>query len=117
MEKKNRKRDIQLVFRVTADEKQFIREKMQALDMTNFREYARRMLIKGYIVHVDYTELKALSAELQKIDVNIRQILRCIDKTGSKAYFADSEHIRAKMVENWDMVRKEMREMLRLSQK
>ena len=116
MEKQNRKRDIQLVFRVTAEEKAFIQEKMRSIGMTNFREYARRMFIKGYIVNIDWTEIKSLSAELQKIDVNIRQILKHVGKM-SDAYTADTEYIKAKLGENWDIVRAEMREMLRLSQK
>ena len=116
MENQNRKRDVQLVFRVTAEEKAFIQEKMRSIGMTNFREYARRMFIKGYIVNIDWTEIKNLSVELQKIDVNIRQILRHVDKTGA-LYAADAEEIRTKMCECWDVIRAEMRDMLRLSQK
>ena len=80
---------------------------MRIIGITNFREYARRMATKGYIINIDYSEIKALAAELQRIDVNIRQILRCADKMGSEAYSTDIERIRAKMVENWDMIRKE----------
>jgi hypothetical protein len=110
----NRKRDIQIVFRVTAEEKAFIQEKMRSIGMTNLREYARQMTTKGYIVNVDCTEIKSLSAELQKIDVNIKQILRHIDNMGGTAYAADAERIRATMAENWDMVRGLFREALKL---
>ena len=113
----NRKRDIQIVFRVTAEEKAFIQEKMYSIGMTNFREYARQMAAKGYIVNVDCTEIKNLSAELQKIDVNVRQILRHVDNMGGTAYAADAERIRATMAENWDMVRGLFREALVLGSK
>jgi len=116
MENQNRKRDIQLVFRVTAEEKAFIQEKMQSIGMTNFREYARRMITKGHIINVDSTEIKNLSAKLQRIDVSVRQILRHVDRMGA-AYAADAEDIRAKMDESWDMVRGLFREALKLSQK
>jgi hypothetical protein len=53
MEKQNRKRDIQLVFKVTEKEKQLIQEKMRLCGMTNFRAYARAMATKGYIVNID----------------------------------------------------------------
>ena len=43
MENQNRKRDIQIVFRVTAEERAFIQEKMRSIGITNFREYARQM--------------------------------------------------------------------------
>jgi len=115
MEKQNRKRDIQIVFRVSAEEKGLIQEKMRSIGMTNFREYARQMFTKGYIVNVDHTEIKNLSAELQKIDVNIRQILKHVDTLG-EAYAADTDKIRAKMSSNWDIVRGLLREALKLSQ-
>ena len=117
MGKQNRKRDIQIVFRVTADEKAFIQKKMRSIGMTNFREYARQMATKGYVINVDTTEIKNLSAELQKIDVNVRQILRHVDKMDGTAHVASAESIRVKMAENWDMVRELFREALRLSQK
>ena len=117
MEKQNRKRDIQLVFRVSAEEKAFIQEKMRSIGMTNFREYACQMATKGYVINVDPTEIKNLSAELQKIDVNVRQILRHVDRMGGAAYVNDAESIREKMAENWDMVRELFREALMLGSK
>jgi hypothetical protein len=86
--------------------------------MTNFNAYARKMLKKGYIVRVDVTELKNLSAELQKIDVNIRQILRHVDTLG-EPYAADATanfagELRQKMKECWDMVRQLFKESSRL---
>ena len=113
----NRKRDIQIVFRVTAEENAFIQEKMRSIGMTNFREYARQMATKGYIVNADCTEIKSLSAELQKIDVNIKQILRHVDNMSGTAYAADAERIRAIMAENWDIVRGLFREALKLGSK
>ena len=42
----------------------------------NFGAYARKMLIDGYIIVVDYTEQKKLAAEINKIGVNINQIAK-----------------------------------------
>ena len=104
----NRKRKIQLLFRVTAKEKGLIHQKMDLLDMANFSKYAREMMIKGYIVNVDVSELKNLAAELQKIDVNLRQILRHVDTLGAP-YAADAAELRSKMKDCWGIVRKEFR--------
>ena len=71
--------------------------------MKNFQEYARRMATKGYIVDVDGTDLKSVAAELQKIDVNLRQILRYVDTLGP-AYATDAAELRQKMKENHDML-------------
>ena len=104
MEKQNRKRGKQLLFRVTAEEKKLIQEKMRLVDMANFNAYARQMLKKGYIASADPSELKSLAAELQKIAVNIKQILRHVDTMGA-ACAADAEEIRQKLNECWDAVR------------
>jgi hypothetical protein len=113
MEKQNRKRSIQLLFRVTPEEKKLIQEKMRLVGVTNFREYARQMATKGYIVNTDPSEIKNLAAELQKITVNIRQILRHADTMG-ELYAADSEEIRQKLNECWDIQRQLFKEALRL---
>ena len=43
--------------------------------MDNFGAYARKMLIDGYVVKTDYTTIKNLIKEINKIGVNINQIL------------------------------------------
>ena len=44
---------------------------MEMIGTENFGAYARKMLIDGYIIVVDYTEQKKLAAEINKIGVNI----------------------------------------------
>jgi len=114
MEKQNRKRDIQLLFRVTPEEKKLIQEKMCLAGITNMRAYMREMMAKGYIVNADPSVIKSLAAELQKITVNIKQILRHTDMMG-ELYAADSEEIRQKLNECWDMQRQLFKEFMRLT--
>jgi len=113
MEKQNRTRNIQMLFRVTAEEKRLIQEKMRLVNMANMREYMRKMLTKGYIISVDYTELKNLAAELQKITVNMRQILKYVDTLGAP-YAADAEEIRRNIDECWDLMRQLFKEAMKL---
>jgi len=56
MEKQNRTRNLQMLFRVTLQEKELIREKMRLLHMDNMQAYMRQMAIKGYMVAADYSE-------------------------------------------------------------
>ena len=113
MEKQNRKRDIQLLFRVTPEEKKLIQEKMSLAGMTNMRAYMREMMTKGYIINADPSGIKSLAAELQKITVNIKQVLRHADTMG-ELYAADSEEIRQKLAECLDMQRQLFKEFMRL---
>jgi hypothetical protein len=78
-----RKRTVQVKFRVTEAERDLILEKMRLLHTDNIAAYMRKMAIAGYILAVDYSELKALAAEIQKIGVNVNQIARWVNATGS----------------------------------
>ena len=82
--------------------------------MNNMQAYMREMATKGYIVDTDVTELKNFSAELQKIDVNIKQILRHVDTLG-EPYAADAAYLRQKQKECWDMVRQLFKEAVKLT--
>jgi len=114
MEKQNRTRNIQMLFRVTTKEKELIQEKMRLVRMSNMQSYMRQMAIKSYIVDTDVSELKNLAAELQKITVNFRQILKHVDTMGV-AYAADAEEIRQKIDECWDMQRQLFKEATKFS--
>ena len=70
----NRKRQIVLRVPVTPEERAIIQQKMAQLGTKNFSAYARKMLIDGYIIHMDTSDIRAQTAELQKIGVNVNQI-------------------------------------------
>ena len=110
----NRKRKVQILFRVTQQEKDLIQQKMDFLGMDNFSKYAREMMRKGYIINVDTSELQNLAAELQKIDINLRQILRYVDTLGA-LYAADAAELRVKIQDCWNMVRQLFREAAKYS--
>ena len=78
----NRKRKIVLRVPVTQEERELIEQKMVLLHTKNFSAYARKMLIDGYIVNMDTTDIRAQTAELQKIGVNVNQIARRLNSMG-----------------------------------
>jgi len=65
-----------MVLDVTKVEKEKIHEKMEQLGTGNFGAYARKILIDGYIIKKDYSEIKKLTAELGKIGSNINQLAK-----------------------------------------
>ena len=89
----NRKRNVQLIIRVTEEERKFIEEKMKLMPTMNLSAYARKMLIDGYILFLDTPEIKAHSAQLQKIGGNINQIVKRMHQTGS-LYKNDVEEVK-----------------------
>lgn len=57
----NRDRPVRLQLLVSEKEADMIRQKMLQVGTANFSMYARKMLIDGYVIKRDFTELKALS--------------------------------------------------------
>ena len=66
----NRTRNIVLRVPVTPEERALIQQKMAQLHTKNFSAYARKMLIDGYIVHMDTYE-KEQAAELLQLAAQI----------------------------------------------
>ncbi len=57
----NRKRNIQMKFYVTEDEKRLIDEKMSQLPTRRYGAYLRKMAIDGYIIYTDTADIKAFT--------------------------------------------------------
>jgi hypothetical protein len=70
----NREREIRKEIKLTEKENQMIRAKMLQAGTTNFSMYARKMLIDGYVIKRDFSELRALTKELANLARNINQI-------------------------------------------
>ena len=71
-----RKRDIQLKFRVTPQEREMIETKMAQFGTTNMAAYLRKMAIDGYVVKLDLPELRALVSLLRYSSNNLNQFTR-----------------------------------------
>ena len=73
----NRKRNIQMKFYVTEEEKRLIDEKMKQLPIKQYGAYFRKMAIDGYILVVDRSDTKAYIRELQAVSRNINNLKGC----------------------------------------
>ena len=100
----NRTRKIVLRVPVTPEEQELIRQKMALLHTRNFSAYARKMLIDGYVVHIDPTDIRAQTAELQKIGVNVNQITRRLNSMGP-LYTQDVADIKGALAQIWQLQR------------
>ena len=100
----NRTRKIVLRVPVTPEERELIRQKMALLHTRNFSAYARKMLIDGYVVHIDTTDIRAQTAELQKIGVNVNQIARRLNSM-RPLYTQDVADIKGALAQIWQLQR------------
>ena len=106
-----RTRDIQKKIWLTPQEERTIAKKMEMIGTENFGAYARKMLIDGYIIVVDYTEQKKLAAEINKIGVNINTVCRRINSTG-RFYQDDIDELKEKMDAVWQLLKLKQSEEL-----
>ncbi len=101
----NRKRNVQIIIRVTEEERSLIEEKMRQIPTLNLSAYARKILIDGYIITLDLQEVKGHTAQLQKIGVNVNQIAKRINETG-RIYADDMDEMKRVMEEVWRLERR-----------
>ena len=69
-----RKRKVQIKFYVTEEERALIEQKMKLVPTQNMAAYLRKIAIDGYIIQTDHSDIKAMTAEIQKIGVNVNQL-------------------------------------------
>ena len=96
----NRKRKIVLRVPVMPEERELIEQKMALLHTKNFSAYARKMLI----VNMDTTDIRAQTAEIQKIGVNVNQIAKRLNSMGP-VYAQDIEDIKGALAQIWQLQR------------
>ena len=84
---------------------------MRQLGTHNFGAYARKMLIDGYIIKVNYTEQKKLAAAVSRVASNINQICRRINQNG-RFYAADIAELKARQEEIWSLLKESQKQEL-----
>ena len=110
----NRKRNIQIKFRVTEEEKKLIEQKMAQLPTKYIGTYMRKMAIDGFIIYTDLSEFKEFQKELQVIGRNVNQIAKRINYT-STAYDTDIIEIKERLDEIWKLQRRMLLSFCKLS--
>lgn len=98
----NLHRPIQMKFRVTARERDFIKERMAQAGMHTLSRYLRAMALNGCIIRPDNSDLKQVDYELHKIGVNINQIAKKANETGN-IYAKDIEQLQEMMDSIWQL--------------
>ena len=100
----NRKRNIQMKFYVTEEEKRLIDEKMKQLPIRQYGAYFRKMAIDGYILVVDRSDTKEYIQLLQAISRNVNQIAKRANAAGT-VYEQDIADIKEAVKEIWQLQR------------
>ena len=99
-----RNRNVQLNFRVSEDEKEWIEQKMEIAGVINREAYLRKMAMDGYILKLDLPELKEIISLMRRMSNNINQIAKRMNETG-RLYGADIQEIIQNQERLWSEVR------------
>lgn len=91
-EQKKRKRAVQIIVRVTQEEKAEILKNMESVGISNLSVYARKMMLDGQVIHADFTEIKELNRQLGYLARNINQIALRANETRN-LYKSDVEDL------------------------
>jgi hypothetical protein len=71
-----RKRAVHFHLWATEEEAALIKERMAATNITSFGAFARKMLIDGYHVNVDLSDVREMVSLLRRVSNNVNQISR-----------------------------------------
>ena len=69
-----RKRDVPVLFWVSAEELELIHQKMQQYGTENLSAYLRKMALDGYVVKLELPELKELVSLMRRSSNNLNSI-------------------------------------------
>ena len=105
-----RSRPIQMIVRVSQEEKDFIMKKMQKSGLDNFNLYALKMLIVGDIKNVDLTHYRELAIEVSHIGATINQIAKFANATGG-IYPQEIAVLQERMDEIWQLLKSSLSEL------
>ena len=114
MSSPKRKRDVPVLFWVSAAEMDVIQQKMAQFGTKNLSAYLRKMAVDGYVVQLDLSELKELVSLLRWGSNNLNQLTRKVHETG-RIYDADLEDISQRQEQLWDGVKEILTQLSKLS--
>jgi len=98
IEKSNR--TIFVTARVTEAENALIEEKMQVAGIANRGAYIRKMILDGYVVRIDFSEVRELSRLLRNATNNLNQVAKRANETHS-IYASDIKDLQDNYEKLW----------------
>ena len=99
-----RPRNINLAFRVTEEERDMIKRRMEQTGIINMRAYIVKMAIDGRVIRVEFDSVREMIRLLSITANNMNQIAKRANETGN-IYAADLEELRERYEGLWEQAR------------
>ena len=94
------KRSINMGFRVTAEEQEAIRKRMEMAGISSLRVYLMKMALMGHIICLDMADVRECSRLLRTVSNNVNQIAKHSNQNG-RIYTAEIDYIKERLDEVW----------------
>ena len=101
------KKEEELKVRISPEDKERIRSKMEEAGILNMSAYVRKMALDGICVKLDLADVRQLIILLQRCSANLNQYAKRANETGS-VYAADIEDLRSRLDEIWELSRQSL---------
>jgi len=98
--KPNRARPVHYHLWATEEEAALIKERMAEMGVATFSAFARKMMIDGYHITLDLSDVREMVRLLSITSNNVNQIARRVNETRN-IYASDMEDIRQQYSELW----------------
>ena len=99
--------------RLTEAERDLINEKMAAAGIRNREAYFRKMVMDGYIVRLDLTEVREMVRLLSNATNNLNQIVKRANETRS-VYESDIRDIQENYEKLWEQAEAILRSLAKI---
>ena len=86
------KRSEYLILRLSPSEKQRIRARMEEMKVHNMSAFVRKMALNGYCINLQMPELRDISTQLHRLNVNLNQYTKWANISGN-VYQEDVEDL------------------------
>ena len=104
------KRTEELKIRISPEEKERIKKKMEDAGILNMSAYVRKMALDGICVRLDLADVRQLTVMLRRCTNNLNQYAKRANETGS-IYAADIEDLQNRLDEIWELPRQSLAQL------
>ena len=101
------KRTEELKIRISPEDKERIKLKMEDAGILNMSAYVRKMALDGICVRLDLADVRQLTVMLRRYTNNLNQYAKRANETGS-IYAADIEDLQNRLDEIWELSRQSL---------
>ena len=110
----NLQRNILQNFRVSETERDLIKEKMAAAGIRNKEAYFRKMVLYGYIIRLDLTDVKEMTRLLSNAANSLNQIAKRVNTDGN-IFASDIKDIQDNYDRLWEQSDKILRSLANIT--